>query len=289
MQKLTGLFIGLTTVDIQYIVKKFPETNIKIKSNAPEIFVGGPATNAAVAFSKLEGESYLISSVGKNPFSTFISNDLKNTKIQHIDLSENKEINPVLATVVTSSENGHRNIFTHHPETVISNLNAVNIFEAIKPQIVLLDGFNPEFGLKCAQLASQKGIPVVMDCGSWKPQYDESINFTDIVIASADFFPPECKNENDVLLWLQTKNITKIAISKGEDNLVYVENGEAGEISIEKTKVVDTLGAGDFLHGAFCAFFSLTADFKYSLQKAAQVATFSCKFYGTREWLNFTI
>ena len=53
---------------------------------------------------------------------------------------------------------------------------------------VITDGFNPEFGLKCAQLASQKGIPVVMDCGSWKPQYDEIFNFTDIVIASADFF-----------------------------------------------------------------------------------------------------
>ncbi len=289
MQNFTGLFIGLTTVDIQYIVEKFPESNIKIKSNAPEIFVGGPATNAAVAFSKLEGESYLISSVGENPFSTFIRNDLKNTKIKHIDLSENKEINPVLATVVTSSENGHRNIFTHHPEPVNSNLNVEDIFEAVKPQIVMLDGFNPEFGLKCAQLASQKGIPIVMDCGSWKPQYDELFNFTDIVIASADFFPPKCKNENDVLLWLQTRNIPNIAVSKGENNIVFVENGKVGEIPIEKTEVVDTLGAGDFLHGAFCAFFSHAADFKYSLQKAAQVATLSCKFYGTREWLNFTV
>ena len=64
----SGLFIGLTTIDIQYFVDTFPESNRKVKTEAPEIFVGGPATNAAVAFAKLNNGAFLASPVGKNPF-----------------------------------------------------------------------------------------------------------------------------------------------------------------------------------------------------------------------------
>ena len=51
--KHRALFVGLTTIDIQYFVNEFPASNRKIKTNPPDLFVGGPATNAAVAFAKL--------------------------------------------------------------------------------------------------------------------------------------------------------------------------------------------------------------------------------------------
>ena len=53
--KKNGLFLGLTTIDIQYFVDSFPASNVKVKTHPPEIMVGGPATNAAVAFAHLNG------------------------------------------------------------------------------------------------------------------------------------------------------------------------------------------------------------------------------------------
>jgi sugar/nucleoside kinase (ribokinase family) len=54
-------------------------------------------------------------------------------------------------------------------------------------------------------------------------------------------------------------------------------------------KVVDTLGAGDFLHGAFCSYYlQLNLNFENALNQAANLATFTCKFEGTRNWINFT-
>ena len=50
---------------------------------------------------------------------------------------------------------------------------------------------------------------------------------------------------------------------------------------------MDTLGAGDFLHGAFCYYYLEEKELKPALQKASEVATFSCQYKGTREWLKF--
>ena len=64
-----GLFIGLTTIDIQYFVETFPGSNRKVKTATPDILVGGPATNAAVAFAHLNGRAFLASAAGRNSFS----------------------------------------------------------------------------------------------------------------------------------------------------------------------------------------------------------------------------
>ncbi|NET50891.1 MAG: sugar kinase, partial [Merismopedia sp. SIO2A8] len=48
----------------------------------------------------------------------------------------------------------------------------------------------------------------------------------------------------------------------------------------------DTLGAGDIFHGAFCHYI-LQQNFTESLVAAAEIASNSCKFFGTRRWMEF--
>lgn len=287
MKQFRGLFTGLTTIDIQHFVPSFPKANKKIKSNSPEILVGGPATNAAVAFSYLNGAAFLASATGVNPFIDFIQADFKLTGIQHIDLLKNQNFKPVIASVVTSVENGDRNIFTHHPEEVKTSLQPFDVFHLTQPQIVLSDGFYPEFSLKCIELAHQKNIPVVLDCGSWKPQYEKLVNFADYVICSEDFLPPQCQHTENVIEYLQNKKVNNIAITRGSNSILFSEKETQGKIVIEKTDVKDTLGAGDFFHGAFCYYLLQTGNFQTALECASQLASFTCKFEGTRNWLNF--
>ena len=288
MQK-NGLFIGLTTIDIQFFTDKYPEPNKKVKTEPPEILVGGPATNAAAAFAHLNGGANLVSAVGKNPFKSFIQNDFNKTKIEFTDLTASRETHPVLAAVITSKQNGDRNIFTHFPATVQPEISAEKLFERTVYDIVLLDGFYPEFSLECARLARKNKIPVVMDCGSWKPQYADLLNFADVVIASADFFPPECVETGDVFDFIRKKGVRFSAISRGSRSILFQTKKGRGEVPVKKVKVADTLGAGDFFHGAFCYYFLQTKlNFESALKKAAELSTFTCQFEGTRSWLNFT-
>lgn len=280
-----GLFIGLTTVDIQYFVDDFPRSNLKVKTTAPEILVGGPATNAAVAFSYLNNGAHLVSSVGQNPFSEYIRSDFEQTNIDFTDFSEGKNNLPVLASVITS-KNGERNIFTHNPPEIQPNTSLERLFTNVKPHILLLDGFYPGAGVEAAQLARSAAIPVVMDCGSWKPQYEQLLPFTDVAICSEDFLPPACKNSDDVFRFLRQAGISKAAISRGERSLLFRDGEEHGEIGVRiDPEVEDTLGAGDFLHGAFCFYYLRSGKFAAALEKAAGLATFTCRFKGTRSWL----
>lgn len=283
--QFNGLFIGLTTIDIQYFVNTFPESNKKVKTEAPDILVGGPATNAAVAFSHLNKGAFLASPVGINPFSSFIKSDFSVTKIQHTDIVVNQKVNPIIASVVTSTSNGDRNIFTHNPNKIQSEISVNNLFTNVKPDILLIDSFYPEFSLSCAELAKRNNITVVVDGGSWKPQYNELIKFTDIIICSEDFYPPGCYNLHQVFNYLQTRGIDKIAISRGHKNILFQDEQTSGEIKVSSVKVTDTLGAGDFLHGAFCYFYQKSNDFEGALKEASVVSSFSCIHGGTRKWL----
>lgn len=287
--RYSGLFIGLTTIDIQYFVDFFPDPNKKVKTNPPEILVGGPATNAAVAFAHLNRGAFLGSATGNNSFTHFIKNDFVKTNVHHFNLDDNPETNAVLATVVTSRKNGERNIFTHSPQPIKgADFQIDKIFTDVKPDVVMLDGFHPEIAIDAAKTAQQQNIPVVLDCGSWKQQYEKLLEYSDIVICSDDFYPPGRKNTEEILQYLQHKKIKQFAVSRGEKNIVYFDEGDRGEVCIEKVPVVDTLGAGDFLHGAFCFYILKLKDFQKALLNATQFATKTCMYSGTRKWLNFT-
>jgi len=280
-----GLFIGLTSIDIQYFVDEYPEPNCKVKTNSLNLVVGGPATNAAVAFAKLNGRAFLASPTGKNAFTSFFEDDFNSTHISHYNLRNNRLFSPVIASIITSTNNGDRNIFTHSPVLNQFDISPEELVETVKPDILLMDGFFPEFAEQTAKIAKTKDIPVVMDCGSWKNQYETLLKYSDIVICSSDFYPPGCKNSEQVFGYLQNKNVKYIAISRGAESIIFQASGR-GEIRVRKSNnIIDTLGAGDFLHGAFCYHYLVTDCFEKALIKASELATYTCEFKGTRDWL----
>jgi sugar/nucleoside kinase (ribokinase family) len=161
--------------------------------------------------------------------------------------------------------------------------------EKTNPQILLVDGFYPEFSIACAKLAKEKCIPVVVDGGSWKPQYSELIPLTDVMICSSDFYPPGIVDNIKLFDFFEASGIKKSAISRGDKSILYSTEKGRGEVPVKTAEVVDTLGAGDFLHGAFCYYYlSSGFDFQKAIEKASELATFSCRYHGTRDWLKFS-
>ena len=141
--------------------------------------------------------------------------------------------------------------------------------------------------IRAAQYARSRGIPVVFDGGSWKPRTEELLPYVDYALCSEQFFPPGCANGTDVFDYLSFYKIPYRAITRGERSLLYQHNGSEDEIRlVSSLPVVDTLGAGDFFHGAFLFYLlNRRGDFPTFLEKATQIAAFSCSYFGTREWL----
>lgn len=277
-----GLFVGLITLDLVYLATAAPSNNQKVVASDYTVAAGGPATNAAVAFSQL-GQSTLLGVVGVHPIAQLIRADLETYAVATLDLDPTITQPPVSSIIVTQGTG----------ERAVVSINAVktqgtseripdNILQGV--DIVLIDGHQLAAGQAIAQLAKGKNIPVVIDGGSWKPGFEKVLPFVDYAICSANFYPPRCNSAEDVCAYLSASGIPHIAITHGEKPIQYLCHGTTSAMDVPQTNAVDTLGAGDIFHGAFC-YYILRENFADALAAAAKIASYSCQFFGTRRWL----
>ena len=270
------LFAGLNTVDLQFLIKSYPEANTKTRALDRE--------NAAVTCAYLGSRVDLCTPIGSHFFSEFILRDLSAINIRLLDPREGTACDPVFSSIYTSQQYGERTVVYYQPENML--VADFNLALDLKDySLILFDGYYPEIALDIAKKAKEKGISIVLDGGSWKPCLNELLRFTDIAICSHDFRPPGTDDEMGAFDFLHSKGVSSAAITRGEKNIFYSSGGSRSEIEIKPVPAVDTLGAGDILHGAFCHYFNQGYDFKDSLVKASEIAGKSCKYFGTRSWM----
>jgi len=283
--KHRGLFIGLTTLDCIYLSQFNLQPNQKIVALDHLTVAGGPATNAAVAFNHLGNQGIIMSVLGLHPFSLMIKQELAEYDLEIIDLIPTKADTPPVSSIIVTASTGERSVISINALKSQGNASQApaNILADI--DILLIDGHQIDVGAALAATAQAKKIPVVLDGGSWKPGLEQVLPFVDYAICSANFFPPQCNDSQAVFNFLARQNINQIAITQGEQPIQYLDNGNLNGISIAPIKTIDTLGAGDIFHGAFCSYI-LETNFVDALSRAARIASQSCQFFGTRSWLD---
>ncbi|NJL61586.1 MAG: sugar kinase [Methylacidiphilales bacterium] len=299
---MNGLFIGLTTLDLIYLANSPPQNNQKLVALDYTVAAGGPATNAAVTFNYLENTATILAVVGSHPMTQLIHSDLENCTINRnyqiniIDLEPTNQNPPPVSSIIVTQTTGERAVISINavktpaskqtiPADILEN---IDIFD-----IILIDGHQIEVGFSIAQLAKSKNIPVVLDGGSWKPGFEKILPFVDYAICSANFCPPNCHTSEDVFTYLSQIKIPYIAITHGGNPIEYLisslsfnadELGVRSLIDVPIIQPVDTLGAGDIFHGAFCHYI-LHKNFPEALFSSAKIAGYSCQFFGTRRWM----
>lgn len=280
-----GLFVGLLTLDLVYLTSSLPGINEKIVALDYTVTAGGPATNAAVTFSYWENRATILALLGQHPMTHLIRSDLANYRVEIQDLDSTRIEPPPVSSILVTNSTGDRAVISLNAtksQIAESNIPA-DILQDIK--IILIDGHQMAVSKKITELAQGKNIPIVVDGGSWKPGFEELLPLVNYAICSANFYPPGCETTDQVIAYLAALGIPNIAITQGEKPLKYLSKGIAGTIEVPAIKPVDTLGAGDIFHGAFCHYI-LNQNFLPALQEAAKVATESCQYFGTRQWMS---
>lgn len=279
-----GVFVGLSTIDLVYRVDGFPEPNTKITAHSQDAFAGGPATNAAIAFSFLGGAAALVTAVGKHPIARLIHDELEAHSIRLIDLNPEFAELPAISAVAVNQQ-GERSVVSANAGRIGASVIEVDEGVLEDAAIVLVDGHQMKACQRWASAARERGIPIVLDGGSWKEGTQELLKSVDVAICSADFLPPGCVTGEDVLCYLRDGGVRYAAISHGGEPLRYASADGDGEIPVPRVEAVDTMGAGDILHGAYCFYAAGGSSFEDALRSAVGVASESCRYQGTREWM----
>ena len=215
MPKATGLIIGVTTLDCIYQTDNPPTANEKVVALKSLMVAGGPATNAAVAFAQLgrENQAVLSSVLGAHPLSTLLREDLQGQGVTLADMDGQRLGPPPVSSIVVSAASGERAIISRSAEDmqIAADQVAEDMLDGV--DIVLLDGHQMAASAQVAGGAKAKGIPVVVDAGSWKPNFETVLAIADVVVASANFYPPGCESSAQVVAYLLSQSVEKIALT----------------------------------------------------------------------------
>ena len=282
--KKKALFIGRSTIDHTYLLDSFPRENTKVFADRYLRQFGGPALNAAITFNLLGGHAGLLSYFGNCDSMMNIKNELREKyDIGIVDLIKEGRYRLPESSIFVCGSSGTRTIVNpprqdHREDICYENL---NLAEA---PVILLDGFVFSGRLKTELLeARKKGSMIVLDGGSWKNETPGILETVDIAICSSKFLMPGGDMDQTVSEMFN-KGIDFIAITNNEKGIIVYQKNSVAKIPVPEVRAIDTLGAGDVLHGAFCYYLTEGYDWMEALRRAAQIASRSCCYFGTHAW-----
>jgi sugar/nucleoside kinase (ribokinase family) len=126
---------------------------------------------------------------------------------------------------------------------------------------------------------------VLLDAGRWKPHFADLLPLADEVVCSGDFAVPSGAGFAEVAAYLHGAGVDVVAQTHGPGDIELSIGGRRDLVRVPSVPVVDTLGAGDVLHGAYAFYRAEGLGPEEALRRGAEVASFRCRFAGSRAWV----
>lgn len=313
-----GLFVGLCTLDVIQLIDRMPAPDEKVVARDVTVAAGGPAANAAVAFASLGGTAVLLTRLGDDEAGRIAAADLAAhgvTVVPADEVGSSVGTTTTIATILVTNSTGERAVVstldhgrsahlagaadsTTSPTSVDPGV--TRLMDIYRPDVILVDSHEVDLSLPICRDAAARSIPVVLDCGAAKSHTPLQLPWVSAAVVSEAF---SADGADAALLQLRTHGARFAAVTAGGKPIRFAVDpaatpgdegatcgiSSAGIIEVPSVRAVDTLGAGDFFHGALA--FAIARDglthegFVRALTEAAQVASRSVQSFGTRTWL----
>lgn len=292
----TVLACGVAVLDVQQTVERLPSPDEKLVAGDLLVASGGPAANAAVTAVALGVPARLVTRIGDSPLGRLITADLTAHGVEVLDHAGPLD-EPAVSTVLVTRGTGQRavvsvNATRHGGLTPDSDPDAAEraTVHVRGVDAVLVDGHQLDLAVPVAAAAGAAGVPVLLDGGSWKPGLEQLLSLVDVAVISQVFAVPGdvvTSPADDVLAQVSALGPPVVARSRGPLPIEVLIRGERGEVPVPSVDLVDTLGAGDVLHGALAAWLAVrgTSELLDGLAWATGIAAASCTAPGARGWL----
>lgn len=298
---------GLVTLDVLQDVDHVPAPDEKLVATRLDVTFGGPAANAAATAVALGARARLVTALGSGPVAGLVRAGLDGAGVEVVDLLGGAPASPAVSTVLVTRGTGERAVVSVNASATGDLASAAREHAATvldSADVLLVDGHHLGAAVVLAEAARARGVPVVLDGGSWKPRTEELLAHVDHAVLSADFRLPGGTagpgsgvpepDEVDDLAGLGRLGPWFVARSAGPGAVRYVSRGGAagaaatGSVQppvVPSHAVVDTLGAGDVLHGAYAEQVARGADPVAALTAATRVASRSVRARGALGWV----
>ncbi|WP_036280816.1 sugar kinase [Methylocystis sp. ATCC 49242] len=246
---MEALFIGHAYIDVTMRADRMPSGDEKTVAQDYAVSFGGNAVTAGFACAKLGHNVDLLTTVARDWLGHMF-----------VDMAQAYGVRVHSRKVARSSlsfvfpNDGKRAILRARDDSYLAPFPSVDIGKA---RLLHLDGHMADAALHYARAAREKGVLVSLDGGARRPCIEELTGFVDVAVVAEKFCEQMSLSDLGMLDWLKARGCRIGAVTNGDKGIMwYDEDGivqHMPSLQVPREKIVDTSGAGDVFHGAYCA------------------------------------
>jgi sulfofructose kinase len=279
------LGIGLNATDTLILVPEFPPYAGKIAFDRELLSPGGQIATAVVTCAKLGLRAKYVGTIGDDLRGQIQRESLDKTGVDTSGLIVREGCPNQTAYILIDQRTGERTVLWQRSDCLRLRPSDLRVEDIASARLLHIDGYDTEAAAYAASLARRHGVPVSIDVDTVYPGFDEVLRKVDYLVAGSAW-PEKWTGEADpfaALSLLQGEYGFRIAaMTLGDKGSLALENGCWTYSPAYEVTCVDTTGAGDVFHGAFCYAVLQGMPMAAALDYSNAAAALNCTAIGAR-------
>lgn len=247
--------VGLNATDTVLIVPRFPAYGGKAPFTREFLSVGGQVATAMVTCAKLGLRGKYVGTVGDDERGRIQMESLRASGIDIEHVQQRVNCPNQSAYIVVDESTGERTIFWKRPDCLTISPGQITPDQILGARLLHIDGHDTPAVEHAARIARSHRIPVSVDVDTIYAGFDRVLPLVDYLVSSTEF-PGRWTGIEDpcaALVEIQRLNGMRVAaMTLGAHGALAYAEGRFYYSPAYVVNCIDTTGAGDVFHGAFC-------------------------------------
>ena len=277
--------VGLNATDTLVLVPRFPPYAGKAPFDCEVISPGGQVASAMVACARLGLRSKYIGTIGDDERGRIQWESLQSTGVNLDHVQRRKDCPNQSAYIIVDRSTGERTVLWSRPDCLTIDPGEITPEQITCGRLLHIDGHDTPAVAHAAAIAHSHGIPVTVDVDTIYHGFDKVLPHVDYLIANSDF-PSNWTGRTDPFRALETMQeeygMKVAAMTLGAHGALARAGGKFHYSPAYVVDCVDTTGAGDVFHGAFCYAVLQGMPMLDALEFSNAMAALNCTALGAR-------
>jgi sulfofructose kinase len=277
--------VGLNATDTMLVVPHFPAYGGKVPFLSEAYSPGGQVATAMVACSTLGLRTKYIGTIGDDERGRIQMDSLRGSGINLDHVQQRHNCPNQSAYIVIDQSTGERTVFWNRPDCLRIAPEEITPDQITCARLLHIDGHDTAAVEHAAQIARSHGIPITVDVDTIYSGFDGVLPLVDYLIASSEFPGRWTRIDDpfDALAAIQRQHGMRVAaMTLGAHGALALAEGRYCYSPGFVVDCLDTTGAGDVFHGAFCYSVLQKMPLADALEFSNAMAALNCTGEGAR-------
>lgn len=277
--------VGLNATDTLILLPRFPSYGGKAPFDREVVSPGGQVASAMVTCAKLGLRTKYIGTLGDDERGAVQLASLRASGVNLDDIEIRSNCANQTAYILVDQTTGERTVLWHRDDCLRIDPDSLSPDKITCARLLHIDGHDTPAVARAAEIARQHQIPVTVDVDTIYPGFDRVLPNVDYLLASFEF-PGRWTGESDpfrALAKIQDEYGMRVAaMTLGADGSLARVDGRFIYSPGFVVDCLDTTGAGDVFHGAFCYSVIENMPVVEALEFSNAMAALNCAALGAR-------